>query len=86
MGKILFDDQYYAEQAHAEAPWLIRNEEYRVVGHYTALDGVVWGSAMTEADKAWLGDLIPKKLASLGSRNPGCSRACDSFQATKPDD
>lgn len=60
--KVIFDDSYYAERAHDEAPWLIRNGEHRVVGHYTSKSAVSWGALMREADKEWLGDLIRKKL------------------------
>lgn len=62
MAKVVLDDTYYAEQAHDQAPWLIRNDEYRVVGHYTVSGGVSWGGAMKEADKSWLADLIQQKI------------------------
>ncbi len=51
--RVMFDDEYYADQSHDEAPWLIRNGEHRVVGHYTN-GSVNWGGVMMEADKEWL--------------------------------
>ncbi|MEP7353761.1 MAG: hypothetical protein ABI824_11060 [Acidobacteriota bacterium] len=60
--RVMFDDQYYADQSHAEAPWLIRNGEHRVVGHYTQEAGVNWGGLMREADKEWLFGLVKLKL------------------------
>ena len=60
--RVMFDDQYYADQSHGEAPWLIRNGEHRVVGHYTDSGGVSWGGLMKEADKEWLTGLVKVKL------------------------
>ena len=57
-----FDETYYAEQSHDEAPWLIRNREDRVVAHYTVNGGINWGALMTDADKERLLLLIKQKL------------------------
>jgi len=62
--KIVFDDSYYAERAHEEAPWLIRNAEHRVIGHYNPKVGLSWGALMLEADKEWLQNLIQLKLGN----------------------
>ena len=59
---VKLDDRYYAQQSHDAAPWLIRNEEHRVVGHFSAQGGVSWGGAMAEADKAPIAALIEEKL------------------------
>jgi hypothetical protein len=58
-----FDRGYYAQQSHAAAPWMIRNVEDRVVGHYTVAGGVSWGMVMPEADKDWLLALLKQKLS-----------------------
>ena len=59
---VKLDDRYYAQQSHNAAPWLIRNDEHRVVGHFSANGGVSWGGAMSEADKARVAELIQEKL------------------------
>jgi hypothetical protein len=62
-GIVPLRDGYYAAQAHSEAPWLIRNHEHRVVGHYNNGE-VIWGGAMKDADKPWLTQLIQQTLAT----------------------
>ncbi|MEO5924713.1 MAG: hypothetical protein ABIR70_12890 [Bryobacteraceae bacterium] len=62
-GTVTLKDGYYAAQSHGEAPWLIRDHEHRVVGHYTVAAGISWGGAMREADKQWLAHLIQQTLA-----------------------
>jgi len=57
-----FDKGYYAARANDSAPWLIRNAEHRVVGHYSVANGVQWGDYMEAADKEWLGEMVKMKL------------------------
>lgn len=59
---IQFEKGYYAHRSHAEAPWLIRNAEHRVVGHYTPAGGASWGMVMPETDKDWLLPLLQQEL------------------------
>ena len=76
MGRqMIFDDIYYADQAHEEAPWLIRNGEHRVVGHYAEGRGVNWGAMMADGDKEWLADLIQQKIGGAGRKDAIVSHA-----------
>lgn len=59
---VQFGEGYYAQRANDFAPWLIRNAEHRVVGHYTVKTGVSWGMVMSAADKEWLAAAIGEKL------------------------
>jgi hypothetical protein len=59
---VKLDDRYYAQQSHGEAPWLIRDEENRVVGHFSAKGGLSWGGAMKKADEERVAELVKEKL------------------------
>lgn len=59
---IPLEQGYYAHQAHSQAPWLIRNAEHRVVGHYTIAGGASWGMVMPEPDKARLLELLQQRI------------------------
>ncbi|MEI9814755.1 MAG: hypothetical protein WDO18_19900 [Acidobacteriota bacterium] len=60
--RVILDHGYYADKAHDAAPWLIRNEEHRVVGHYTTGGGVSWGGVMKDADKESMAEIVKERL------------------------
>jgi hypothetical protein len=63
MGRsVIIDDEYYADQDHEKAPWVIRNGQDVVVGYYSD-KGITWNEAMDELDKTWLPDVLKLKLA-----------------------
>ena len=63
MGRtVIIDDEYHADQDHAEAPWVIRNSRENVVAYHSAM-GTTWTEKMDETDKLWLPEVLKRKLA-----------------------
>ena len=62
MGRtVIIDDEYYADQDHDKAPWVVRNSSDNVVAYYSTAD-INWTDKMDATDKLWLPEVLKRKL------------------------